>query len=214
MTAPISACRCTAHLEPHLELSLQTALERHCPPPAPLLPASGEEPNAPDARPEAAPRFLSPSHPAGNLRHVLPALRLGSALRLYLWLYLRNGLGMGTLLTTSPALPPPGARSEPPSHLCPGLLQGPHSFQHGRTHALPTACSPHTGHDPLKANSCSEPSLAPHLTSATAPAAATELRHAKLLATSGPCARPCTCPSLRLECCSPRMCACAHTHFI
>lgn len=88
----------------------------------------------------------------------------------FLRLYLRNGLGMGTLLTTSPALPPPGARSEPPSHPCPGLLQGPHSFQHGRAHALPTACSPHTGHDPLKANSCSEPSLAPHLTRAAAPA--------------------------------------------
>lgn len=79
---------------------------------------------------------------------------------------------MGTLLTTSPALPPPGARLEPPSHPCPGLLQGPHSFQHGRTHALPTACSPHTGHDPLKANSCSEPSLAPHLTRAAAGRAA------------------------------------------
>lgn len=92
--------------------------------------------------------------------------------RLYLRLYLRNGLGMGTLLTTSPALPPPGARSEPPSHPCPGLLQGPHSFQHGRTHALPTASSPHTGHDPLKANSCSEPSLAPHLTRAAAGRAA------------------------------------------
>lgn len=123
---------------------------------------------------------------------------------------------MGTLLTTSPALPPPGARSEPPSHPCPGLLQGPHSFQHGRTHALPTACSPHTGHDPLKANSCSEPSLAPHLTRAAAPATPSLRRgpHGKLLATSGPCARPRTCPSLRVECCSPQMCACAHTHFI
>lgn len=136
--------------------------------------------------------------------------------RLYLRLYLRNGLGMGTLLTTSPALPPPGARSEPPSHPCPGLLQGPHSFQHSRTHALPTACSPHTGHDPLKANSCSEPSLAPHLTRAAAPATPPLRRgpHGKLLATSGPCARPRTCPSLRVECRSPQMCACAHTHFI
>lgn len=74
LTAPISACRCTAHLEPHLQPVLSKQLERHCPPPAPLLPASGEEPNAPDAPLEAAPRFLSPSHPAGNLLHVLPAL--------------------------------------------------------------------------------------------------------------------------------------------
>lgn len=205
LTAPISACRCTAHLEPHLQ---PVPSKRHCPPPAPLLPASGEEPNAPDAPLEAAPRFLSPPP--------TPQGTFGTFCRLYLRLYLRNGLGMGTLLTTSPALPPPGARSEPPSHPCPGLLQGPHSFQHGRTHALPTACSPHTGHDPLKANSCSEPSLAPHLTRAAAPATPPLRRgpHGKLLATSGPCARPRTCPSLRVECCSPQMCACAHTHFI